>query len=357
MPGWDNDYFMAEKKNSPVSWILTLAIAGAALYFSLRGVEWSEIGKIIAHADAAYLGIAFVMASFSVFVRSVRWGVLLSAEDKIPMSTVYWAMTVGYLGNSVLPARAGELLRTTMISARSRLSWTYVFATALTGMVMDMIVLVVLSAAVIVTLPGTPEWLKKGSGTMAAFGLAGMAVLVILPHCEPLVNRLLSKIPGPEKLRAKLTGIGAQFLLGLRAFHHVSRFAAFAGISFSVWFVDAFGAVIIAKSLHLQLSIGVGILLLAGLAMASAAPSTPGYVGVYQIVAVEILPAFGFSKSDAIAYILVFQAMSYAVFVSWGLIGLWQLKRIPARLPDLPQTIPGTADEGSTLASGAPKVR
>ena len=320
---------MAEKKTSPLSWILTLAIAGAALYFSLRGVEWGEIGRIVSHADAAYLWIAFVMASFSVFARSIRWGVLLGAEEKLPVSTVYWAMAVGYLGNSVLPARAGELLRTQMLSARSHLSRSYVFATALTGMAMDMIVLVVLSAVVIVAMPGAPEWLRKGSGTMALLGLAGMAILVILPHCEPLVKRILNRMPGPETLRAKLTRIGEQFLLGLRAFQHVGRFVTFAGISFAVWLVDALGAVMIGKGLHLALTFPVALLLLTGLAMASAAPSTPGYVGVYQIVAVEILPAFGISKSDAIAYILVFQGLSYAVFVSWGLLGLWQLRRIP----------------------------
>ncbi len=331
---------MAEKKTSPLSLALTLAIAAAALYFSLRGVEWREIGRVISHADVRYLFAAFAIASFSTFMRAVRWGVLLSAEEKLPVSMVFWALAVGYLGNNVLPARAGEFLRTKMISSRSRLSWSYVFATALTAMVMDLIVLVLLSAIVIATLPGTPGWLKSGSGTMALFGLAGMAVLVILPHCEPLVKRLLNRAPGPEKLRMKLTGTVTQFLLGLRAFHHVARFASFAGISFLVWLVDAFGAVMIGKSLHLALSIQVGLLLLAGLAMASAAPSTPGFVGVFQIVAVGILPAFGFSKSDAIAYILVFQGMSYVVFVSWGLLGLWRLKRIPVLRATVDQPAP-----------------
>jgi uncharacterized membrane protein YbhN (UPF0104 family) len=83
----------------------------------------------------------------------------------------------------------------------------------------------------------------------------------------------------------------------------------------------------------------VAILLLAGLALASSAPSTPGYVGVYQIVAVGILPAFGIAKSDAIAYILVFQALTYVVFLFWGLPGLWILKHTsapngPSRAPD-----------------------
>jgi uncharacterized protein (TIRG00374 family) len=326
------------KKSSALYWSLTLSIAGAALYYSLRGVEWHKIAATASHADPVYLAIVLCLTSLSIFIRSYRWGVLLGAEEKIPVSTVFWATAVGYLGNAVLPARAGELLRTQMVSARSSLSRTYVFATALTGLAMDVIVVVVLSAIMILALPQTPQWLKRGSGTMAMFGLLGMAFLVILPHCSTLVTRILRRLPGPESLRTRLISMGDQFLLGLRAFHHVSRFVIFVGISFGVWLLDAIGAVMIARALHLDLPFAVAMLLLAGLALASSAPSTPGYVGVYQIVAVEILPAFGISKSDAIAYILVLQAISYVVFIFWGLPGLWKLKRISA--PNVQPAIP-----------------
>ncbi len=318
-----------EKRSSTSMWVITIAIAAITLYYSLRGVAWREIGVTLSHADPRALCLVFVMASFAMFVRSLRWGVLLGAEEKVPMTTVFWATAVGYFGNSVLPARAGELLRTQMISTRTSLSRSYVFATALTGLAMDVIVLVVLSAAVIATLDSTPPWLKKSSGTMAVFGLVGMAALVILPHCEPLLIKVLRMLPLPVAIKMRMIQIGEQFLLGLRAFHHVSRFAVFAGISFSVWFLDAIGAMVIGKALHIDLTFSVAMLLLAGLALASSAPSTPGYVGIYQAVAVGILPAFGISKSDAIAYILVFQGLSYAVFLPWGILGFWQLKTIP----------------------------
>jgi uncharacterized membrane protein YbhN (UPF0104 family) len=94
------------------------------------------------------------------------------------------------------------------------------------------------------------------------------------------------------------------------------------------------------------------LLLLAGLALASSAPSTPGYVGVYQIVAVGILPAFGISKSDAIAYILVLQGLSYVVYIFWGLCGLWQLKRTSA--PNVAEPAP---DPDSAIASEPGRVR
>jgi hypothetical protein len=43
-------------------------------------------------------------------------------------------------------------------------------------------------------------------------------------------------------------------------------------------------------------------------------------------VAVTVLAPFGFSRSEALAYIIAFQAVSYAVVIVWGSIGLWQLR-------------------------------
>ena len=59
--------------------------------------------------------------------------------------------------------------------------------------------------------------------------------------------------------------------------------------------------------------------------LSSAIPSTPGYVGIYQFVAVAVLVPFGFPRVDALAYSLVLQIMNYAVVTFWGLLGLWRI--------------------------------
>ena len=64
------------------------------------------------------------------------------------------------------------------------------------------------------------------------------------------------------------------------------------------------------------------MLLIAGLGLGSALPSTPGYVGIFQFVAVSILTPSGLGRSEAIAYILFWQAVSYLVYGFWGTIAL-----------------------------------
>ena len=76
-----------------------------------------------------------------------------------------------------------------------------------------------------------------------------------------------------------------------------------------------------------SLTIPHALVLLAALGLSSAIPSTPGYVGVYQFVAVSVLVPYGFSRADAIAYMLISQVLNYLVVSFWGLLGLWQIRR------------------------------
>jgi uncharacterized membrane protein YbhN (UPF0104 family) len=72
--------------------------------------------------------------------------------------------------------------------------------------------------------------------------------------------------------------------------------------------------------------IRVALLLLAGMGLGSALPSTPGYVGIYQFVTVSILTPFGVSHDDALAYSFVSQALGYVVVLALGLPCLYRVK-------------------------------
>jgi hypothetical protein len=70
----------------------------------------------------------------------------------------------------------------------------------------------------------------------------------------------------------------------------------------------------------------MAMLLLTGLGLGSALPSTPGYVGIYQFVAVTVLVPLGIAKAPALAYILLVQASGYVVTLLLGLPCLYILR-------------------------------
>jgi uncharacterized protein (TIRG00374 family) len=266
-------------------------------------------------------------------MRSVRWRLLLNAEAHFSVGTVFWATTAGYLGNNLLPARAGELVRSFLISRRSPLSTTYVLTTALSERLMDVIALVLWSSLVLLGVDPKPRWMEELSRTMAIFAGLGAIAILVLPHTGGWLERLLHKLPLPAGLRDRLIQFAHQILLGLRAFHDWKRLASFVAMTVVIWVSDAAGTMLGARALGLEITFPIALLLLTALGLGSALPSTPGYVGIYQFVAVNVLTPFGMSKDDAIAYILVAQALSYLVVIAFGLPGLYQFFRVKKEEP------------------------
>jgi glycosyltransferase 2 family protein len=313
-------------------WALSIPLAVVLLYYSLRGVEWSRIWRIIAAARWQYIIAAGAIVAFNLFMRSLRWRVLLNAEAQLSVSLVFRANMAGYLGNNLLPARAGELIRSLIVSTHSSLSKTYVLTTALSERLMDVIALVLWSSLVLLGVHPKPHWMDRLSRSMAVFAAVGALTVALLPHTGDLVRNLLHRIPLPAGLRARLLLLSEQVLLGLRAFHHWGRFGEFALFTVAIWTLDATGTMIGSRAFGLNFSFSVAMLLITALGLGSALPSTPGYLGIYQFVAVTVLTPFGFTRDAALAYIMVAQAVAYAVTLLLGLPCLPLLRKVQRKV-------------------------
>jgi uncharacterized protein (TIRG00374 family) len=311
----------------PAYWLFAFPLAAAALYFSLRGVDWLRVREIASTANVALLALNCAVTTLSFLVRAVRWRVLLRAAGDVSFGTVFWSMCSGYMANSFLPARTGEILRAALVSARSGLSKTYSLTTALAERVADALTLIGASAIVLLTISRKPEWLAVAARPIAAIAFTGVIILIGLPRLKPLIDTILVRLPLPEKLRHRLAQAMEQILLGIRTLHHGARLAGFSALTAAVWFLDAAGAVILARALRLDFGFGAALLLLTAIGLSSALPATPGSVGVFQFVTVIVLAPFGVTHTDAVAYALILQALTYLVVAFWGLMAVWRCRR------------------------------
>ncbi len=317
---------LPRKRTSPWLLILTLGIAAGLLYLALRKVNWSELMTTLSRGNLELLALAVGMLSLSCLARGLRWRVLLSAEKLLPPLTVFWATMTGYLGNSYLPARAGEVVRSLLIGQKGGISKTFSLATALTERIMDAVILVAASAAALTTLPKLPTNLAQAIKGMAVIGAAGMAAVFIAPRLSGLIQRIINRLPLPAGPREKMCGIAMSFLTGAGALQHWGRLAQFLLFSAGIWSLDTLTGLTVARAFGLSLNPAQVFVLLAALGIASALPSSPGYVGVYQFVAVTVLAPFGLHEAQAVAYIIAYQGVMYVAITLWGLIGLWKLR-------------------------------
>ena len=311
---------------------IAVALAAILLFYSLRGIDWRQVGRIIARASPLLLAVSTLLSSINLLLRALRWRVLLNSRLHVGVSEAFWATMAGYFGNNFLPARAGELVRSYMIGAH-RGETGFALTVALAERVADALALVSIAAVVLLIHPAQTGWMASAARPIAVAALAATAVIAVVPLMRGTAVRVLAYLPLPERVRSHAERALDQVLLGLGSFHDGRRLAIFIALVAAIWTIDAVATVVGAAALGLTMPLGVAFLLLAGLGLGSALPSTPGYVGIYQFAAVVVLTRFGFSRTDAIAYILVGQALSYVVIGAWGGVGIWRYRRATSQRP------------------------
>jgi uncharacterized protein (TIRG00374 family) len=310
-----------------LSVVAAVVLAAALLVLAFRGVDWAAMWTRLRQGQLDLLALAFLSVSTSYVLRGLRWRILLSAERPVGPLTAFWGTAAGYLGNNFLPARAGELIRSALIARRTGIGVSYVLATALVERVLDVGALVLISTGAVAALgtATTPGWLVAATRVMAVLAIVGILTFFVLPRIHAQLERLLGRLVRAEALRARLATLLAQAMLGLRAVQSARRAGGFAALTALIWLTDGVTMIVVARAFSLVLGLPQALLLVAALGLSSAAPSTPGYLGIYQFVAVTVLAPFGFTRDEALAFILGAQAVLYAATIVWGIGGLWNL--------------------------------
>jgi len=303
-----------------LTFAIAIVLAGVLLYFSFTGLDWNELTLRLRSARLDLVGLAIILQVLNLWLRGFRWRVLLNTNQTLPVASVFWANSLGYLGNNVLPARMGEFLRVEAIKRRHDTSRSYVMATALIERVMDAGVLVLFTSAALLTIQNLPDTLHRACQTFSVLSAIGIATLFLLPHAESPVQRTLESFPA-------VRGIAGRFLEGLRSLHSWGRSFQFLLLTLIIWPIDSFTGVKIAEALGIPMAFPTAMVVLAALGLSSAMPSTPGYVGVFQFVAVTVLKPFGIDKEGAIAWVLLYQAVGYLTQCSFGALGFIMLSR------------------------------
>jgi len=133
-----------------------------------------------------------------------------------------------------------------------------------------------ISSLVLVTLPAQAGWLAHAARPFAVVGFGGVLAIAVLPWLEPAIYKLTGALPVPLKIRETVSQLIGDVVHGIRSFHDPKRIAGFLSLTCVIWCIDAAGAVFIAHALGLTLTIALAFLLIAGLGLGSALPSTPG---------------------------------------------------------------------------------
>ncbi len=262
-------------------------------------------------------------ASSSLFLRAVRWRLLLLAARPVPAGIVFAVNSAGQMGNSLLPARLGDVFRATNLG-RVGISSGFALATVFVERVLDTGFLVLLSAIALGSISAVPEWLARASRMLAGVACGGLAFALLVPSFEaPILS--VAEVCVPRRWLATFRRLVEQFVLGLRSLRHPRRVLGFVLLTVIIWSLDGAGAWALGRGVGAELSPVLTVLLLTSVALASAVPLAPGNLGVYQMVAVAVLTPLGVGPARALALAVTLQFLIIANLLFWGLGSVWFL--------------------------------
>src|SRR3954453_4022796 len=132
---------------------------------ALAAVVWWASKQDAPHIPTGGDAIAWIAASLGLYVlatlvRAERWHAILAHTGvDAKRADCYALTTVGYMGNNVLPARAGEALRVVLLSPRCNASKRTVISSIVAERVLAVIVLLTFSVAPVYRVLPPPEGL------------------------------------------------------------------------------------------------------------------------------------------------------------------------------------------------------
>lgn len=309
-----------------------MVISLGLLYWVLRDVSLATVLQHLRAARPWPLALAVVLATATFGIRVVRWRILLRGESGAAVSwTALWhATAMGFMANNTLPLRLGELFRTYAASRLARVPLTTALSSIAVERALDAIVLVGLLVVALIRagLPG--DTVVYGARldvvvqrtTIIALGIfVGALVVILFPR---FAERLVRVVVPVRSLADRLIGLIEGLRVGFGALKSPSRLAGAVAWSLVHWLLNATAFYVAFSAFGIPVGFAGALLMQSILAIAIAAPSTPGYFGVFEAVTAATLLLFGVPAAVGFAYGITYHI---ATFVPITLLGLWSLAR------------------------------
>jgi glycosyltransferase 2 family protein len=300
--------------------LIVVALAAALLGLFLYNVDLRGVGREIVHARFEWLLLSLATMFVNLAIRAWRWQYLLEPLGMPSFANAFRATAVGFAASSILPARAGEVIRPYFLSRHERLSATGAFATVILERVLDMLTVLALLAVYvfffrpeITTANAVTFEAVKWAGITASIGALGvLAVFFVLAGNPARLGATLSRLEEvlPSKLAGLLARIAEKFATGLGVIRRPSRLLVALVLSVPLWLSIALGIWAVAVAFHLAIPFTGSFLVVALLVVGVAVP-TPGAVGGFHAAfKFAATTFFGASDDAAVGAAIVLHALT-----------------------------------------------
>jgi uncharacterized protein (TIRG00374 family) len=312
---------------------LGVLISVVFIWLSLRGLRLNDFWQTVQKANYFWLlpgiGVYFV----GVWVRAWRWHYLLGPIKKIPTKTMFPITTIGYMGNNIYPARAGEVLRAVILKRKEGVPVSASLATIIVERIFDGVVML---AFVFVNLPELAKLTGASGfvgniqqvaviGTGVFLGALGVFLLAAMfPQVTAKIGMWVIERFMPQRLREKVTGIMHKFLDGLASLRSPFNVLMVFFTSVIIWLLETGKYWFVMHAFDFNVSFFALMLMNGIVNLATTIPSAPGYIGTFDAPGIAVLTAYGVDQATAAGYTLT---LHVALWLPITLLGAYYMAR------------------------------
>jgi uncharacterized protein (TIRG00374 family) len=305
------------------------------VWISLGGLRLGEFWNVVKTAQYWWIIPGIAVYFVGVWVRAWRWHYLLKPIKDIPTRTMFPITVIGYMGNNIYPARAGEVLRAVILKRREGVPVSASLATIIVERIFDGVVML---AFVFINLPELAR-LTGGSGLVgniniqqvAIYGTAAFMAALIIFLLAAMFPTITAKIGQwfidrflPERLREKVSGIMHKFLDGLASLRSPLNILMVFVTSVIIWLFETLKYWFVMHAFGFTVSFFALMLMNGIVNLFTTIPSAPGYIGTFDAPGIAVLIAYGVNQATAAGYTLTLHA---ALWFPITLLGVYYLAK------------------------------
>ena len=282
------------------------------IWLALRGLRLDDFGTAVRSADYIWLIPGIAVYFVGVWIRAWRWHYLLVPIKKIPTVKMFPITTIGYMGNNVYPARAGEVLRAIILKRKEGVSVSASLATIIVERVFDGVIML---GFVFINLPELAELTESSGfiGNIQQLAIIGSgfffgALLVFLfaamfPHATmKIALRAIHFLP--SRFHTPLISISNKFLDGLASLRSPGNALMIFFTSVIIWLLETGKYWFVMHAFAFRVSFFALMLMNGIVNLATTIPSAPGYIGTFDAPGIAVLSAYGVDQATAAGYTL-----------------------------------------------------
>ena len=295
-------------RNSITS-IIPILISISCLYvFYIKVDDFSNFFNEIKNANYFYIIFATLLLFITVWFRSIRWKNLLDSDSKI--YTLFKIQMIGYFSNNVLPFRAGELLRSFLVSDRRKISKSYALGTIIMERFLDMLMLLLMTVICIFISPIS----DIGSFSIYYLFFIVLAIIGIFLFFFIIISKgfIRVKMIKPFLDKFILTYKNLRF----NQFLYLSLYGVI------IWFIYWINVVLIFKAFNISAELYQSLLVLIVASIINSVPSLPGAIGTFHLGVELILRTFNIANDELSIYPFVTVLHLYG-YISLTVAGLY----------------------------------